>query len=1197
MPKHRKIILLIITMALLVASVAALSACNEDEKSGTLYTVTVKSGYNDDFTTFEIASGESFVLPESPFTRQGYSFLGWVKDGGSVALPAGSNITVRSDLTYVAEWKADVSYTVTLISESGLNASTREFAAVAPGTEFELPECSWKKAGYLFAGWKINGETLAAGEKITVSADVSATAEWIVDPDYVPVKAMYTVSFKDGYADGTVSFEVDEDSAREYKLPQLFESFERSDDKIFVGWRAEGSDEILLPDEIVAVYGSLTFTAMWEDVKYTIAFKNGGQTVYENEFASGSVVNAPAPPEKTGYDFVAWVSSDDPDVTYRAGEAITINGNMTFGTIWNLKSYVIVFSVLGTEAGVEVNHGETPVCPIAVPESVIVDETRVARFIGWDSEIAAASGAATYTAVYENETRLYPVTFEQNGYVHFVIDGERVTETSAAYGEGISFSVERDNAGVSIENLIVVADGVELADSDGVYTAPWSESVTVSASGWELAEYKVNFKYSNVDYSAEMPEAFTYGSEGVIYAVGAEGYTDSAPTVTYKGETVLPNAETALIDGKEYYVYELTFDRNGDVEVNGAIDVVRLTFIDLNGEEIHVDWNATMGPVGTAYPELQFQAYATHRLKGTQSLYFIPFVYSGDYFIAVTADTLDTYIVAGEAEGQAIAQALVDDPTYPVKGEPNVYHIIYYFAWEDESLPVEIEGAVNIGITAPAGATEFKYFVEGSSEWVSGPFADGANDENVANFNIFEFVSGSVVYFTATTASGTLPDLTDKYGESVSAATYNVNGEDVLCYKITVTEDGNSYYCETENKHTVSFNYSEEWGDYSFLFADGSAIDNIVYVRDGDDWTFVIYYDTSKCRALIDDFELVDGSYRVKEGRSPFSVKTADGLEAAYEYSAAYNSGISVMNVYITLKGVSEDVVVSATASSKWVELTFKPADEYDIYIDDELPVAGEDGLIKARITHHTMIRLVPTEGVFIIAGGNASMSYKCPNAIIPSIINTITVAVSLAEDGSYAYAYIPSYQISTNNNVTDDPVEFGGLATGSYSAYHNLSDCASSNELNNVSFPDGETAYSDVNNVFSLKVQVPEGYVPVLLVEYAARLGEGYFRHNAVSVENNVYLFEVSGVDSELGWAVELIPEEYEIVFVAGDSVTVLTLAYGTELDAASGVPAEYVSDGIRYTVTGWKDLEGATVFSVDGTTKVLIAEGEAIG
>ena len=73
--------------ALLVASVAALSACNEDEKSGTLYTVTVKSGYNDDFTTFDIASGESFVLPESPFTRQGYSFLGWVKDGGSVILP------------------------------------------------------------------------------------------------------------------------------------------------------------------------------------------------------------------------------------------------------------------------------------------------------------------------------------------------------------------------------------------------------------------------------------------------------------------------------------------------------------------------------------------------------------------------------------------------------------------------------------------------------------------------------------------------------------------------------------------------------------------------------------------------------------------------------------------------------------------------------------------------------------------------------------------------------------------------------------------------------------------------------------------------------------------------------------------------------------------------------------------------------
>ena len=1197
MPKHRKIILLIITMALLVVTVAALSACNEDEKSGTLYTVTVKSGSNDDFTTFEIASGESFVLPESPFTRQGYSFLGWVKDGGSVALPAGANVTVRSDLTYIAEWKADVSYTVTLASEDGLNALTKEYADIAPGTQFVLPECPWEKTGYLFSGWETGDETLAAGESVTVSANIEAVAVWEPDPDYVPVKEIYTISFKDGYSDGIVSFEVDEDAAGEYTLPELFEEFLRTDDKVFVGWRAEGSDEILSPDETVAINKSTTFLAMWEDAVYTLIFSAGDQTVYEKEYASGSVVNAPAAPEKTGYAFVQWVLSTDSEATYRAGEAITVSEDMAFEAQYSILSYVISFSVGGRVVGVEVDHGEIPVCPIDVPESYIVDDYAVAVFTGWDKEIVAATGEATYTAVYENETRLYPVTFKQNGYVYFVVDGERVEEANVGYGESVSFTLERDNAGVSIENVKVYSNGVELTAEDGIYTVPWSSDSVVEVSGWELAEYRINFSYNNVDHDSELPEAFSYGSEAVIYAIGVEGYADSAPTVTYKGETVLPESETVVRGDKEYYVYKLTFDRNGDVEVNGVIDVIRLTFIDLNGEEIYVDWNATMGPVGTAYPELQFQAYGTHQLKGTQSLYFIPFVLSGDYFIAVTADTLDTYIVAGETEGQAIAQALADNPTYPVKGEPNVYHIIYYFAWEDSSLPVEIEGAVNIGITAPAGATEFRYFVEGGSEWISDAFADGVNDENVANFYTFALMPGNVVYFTATTPSGELPDLTDKNGENVSAGTYNVNGEDVLCYKITVTEEGNSYYCETENKHTVSFNYSEEWGDYSFLFADGSAINDTVYVRDGDDWTFVIYYDTSKCRALIDDFELVDGSYRVKEGRSPFSVTTADGLEAAYEYSAAYNSGISVMNVYITLKDVSEDIVVSATATSKWVELTFRPVDGYSIYVDDELLVAGEGGLVKARLTHHTMVKLVPTEGVFIVTGGYASMSYKCPNAIIPSIISTVTIELSFAEGGAYAYAYIPSYQVSSNNNATDDPVEFSGFAIGSYTLYHNESDCASTNELNNVSFPEGEPEYVGVDNVFSLKVQVPEGYVPVLLLEYAARLEEGYFRYNAVSVENNVYLFEVSGIDSEIGWAIELVPDEYEIVFVAGDTVTVLTLAYGTQFDTAPGVPEEYVSDGTEYTVTGWKNLAGETVFGVDGKSNALIAEGVAKG
>lgn len=215
------------------------------------------------------------------------------------------------------------------------------------------------------------------------------------------------------------------------------------------------------------------------------------------------------------------------------------------------------------------------------------------------------------------------------------------------------------------------------------------------------------------------------------------------------------------------------------------------------------------------------------------------------------------------------------------------------------------------------------------------------------------------------------------------------------------------------------------------------------------------------------------------------------------------------------------------------------------------------------------------------------------------------TAFTAMWEDAVYKLTFADGDQTVYENayasgsvvNAPAAPVTFNGFSIGSYTLYHNESDCASTNELNNVSFPEGEPEYVGVDNVFSLKVQVPEGYVPVLLLEYAARLEEGYFRYNAVSVENNAYLFEVSGIDSEIGWAVELVADEYEIVFIAGDTVTVLTLAYGTQFDTAPGVPAEYVSGGTVYTVTGWKNLAGETVFGADGKSNVLIAEGVAKG
>ena len=113
------------------------------------------------------------VTLEAP-TKEGHLFKGWKDEKGN-SYPAGEDgkvkITVTGAMTLTAVWEART-FTVTYVL---LNGETRT-ETVAYGQNVTLGE--EPRTGYTFVGWKDGEKMYHAGETITVTGDMTLTAEW-----------------------------------------------------------------------------------------------------------------------------------------------------------------------------------------------------------------------------------------------------------------------------------------------------------------------------------------------------------------------------------------------------------------------------------------------------------------------------------------------------------------------------------------------------------------------------------------------------------------------------------------------------------------------------------------------------------------------------------------------------------------------------------------------------------------------------------------------------------------------------------------------------------------------------------------------------------------------------------------------------------------------------------------------------------
>ena len=119
-----------------------------------------------------VEKGKTVTL-EAP-TKEGHLFTGWKDEKGN-SYPAGAdgkvNITVNEDMKLTAVWEART-FTVTYVL---LKGKTRTETA-AYGQNVTLGE--EPRTGYTFVGWKDGEKMYHAGETITVTEDMTLTAEW-----------------------------------------------------------------------------------------------------------------------------------------------------------------------------------------------------------------------------------------------------------------------------------------------------------------------------------------------------------------------------------------------------------------------------------------------------------------------------------------------------------------------------------------------------------------------------------------------------------------------------------------------------------------------------------------------------------------------------------------------------------------------------------------------------------------------------------------------------------------------------------------------------------------------------------------------------------------------------------------------------------------------------------------------------------
>lgn len=408
----------------------------------------------------EALVGGSVTLP-SLNDISGYTNV-WTDDSDGTAHAGGSTIIVNSTDINFHETHIPDNYTISYDLNGGHGDNPTEY-----NIESDITLAAPEKTGYSFAGWTgSNGNTPETTVRLNnTTGNKSYKANWSVN--------QYTISLDNGGGSGPAEISQDYGTALALPTPAR-------EGYTFAGWFSD--NELTVPYTSPTVEaGDITLHAAWTVNQYTLTFNlDGGSGVAETITADyGSVVPAPAAPEKTGYSFAGWYIGNvkiDPD-------HFTIPAfNAEISARWTINQYTISYSATGDPA-----DAETITADYGAEISAPADPTREGHtFLGWYE--AGSDEPYEFTTMPAEDVDL-SAHWQVNRYI-FTLDpenGDEPINIIANYGAEISAPAAPEKTGFTFAGWYL--DG---SDEPYEFTTMPATPLQLSAR-WTVNEYSISY--------------------------------------------------------------------------------------------------------------------------------------------------------------------------------------------------------------------------------------------------------------------------------------------------------------------------------------------------------------------------------------------------------------------------------------------------------------------------------------------------------------------------------------------------------------------------------------------------------------------------------------------------------------------------------------------------------------------------------